>query len=299
MAKIEDHRIEKILGVNVDFGLTCDSVIEIIEKRLKDDLPPTYICTTNPEFILLANKHEDFKDIINNAFLSVPDGSGVLMAKKYVDTVSQLKKNFIRYFFEGLKIGFTSLMDPVSLEETVTGVDLTEKLCKLSHEKKYSIFFLGGWPKDRLGRTLNDQIDIATLASDKIREKYPNVQIIGSTSQFSKNEYDDEQTINFIHNCMNKHNINKLDLIFVAYNQYTQEKWLKRNIDKIPVKIGVGIGRTFDYLSGYSSKPPLLAYKYHISWLFSVIQHPWKLKRILNAFPLFPIKVYLKSLKDY
>ena len=293
-----NHYTDEILSVKIDFGLTCDENVALIEKRLLEDLPPTYICTTNPEFILLANKHADFKHIINESFLSVPDGSGVLMAKKYIDTVKPLKKNPIRYLFEGLKVGFMSLTEPNSLEETVTGVELTEKICKLSHEKNYSIFFLGGWPKDWLGRNVNDQIDISNLAANKIREKYPNVNIIGSTSQFSKNENDDAETLEFIHDCMNRHNIDQLDFIFVAYNQYTQEKWIKRNINKIPAKIGIGIGRTFDYLSGYINKPPIFTYKYHISWLFSMIQHPWKLKRVLNAFPLFPIKVYLKSLKD-
>jgi N-acetylglucosaminyldiphosphoundecaprenol N-acetyl-beta-D-mannosaminyltransferase len=139
--------------------------------------------------------------------------------------------------------------------------------------------------------------DISTLAASKIKEKYPNVNIIGSSSQFTFKKKDDDKTIKYIRKCMSESNINSLDILLVCYKQVEQEKWINRNSKKIPALVSIGVGRTFEYISGLIKKPHNITYKYNISWIYSLINEPWRLNRIINAFPLFPLRIYMESIE--
>ena len=58
----------KILGVKID-NLSLNEVLNKVEGFLKDD-KQHYIVTPNPEFLVKAQKDEEFKRILNNADLS-------------------------------------------------------------------------------------------------------------------------------------------------------------------------------------------------------------------------------------
>ena len=49
----------KILGVRVDFGLNITEVLDIVESQFLKDEKNHIICTTNPEFIMDAQKDDD------------------------------------------------------------------------------------------------------------------------------------------------------------------------------------------------------------------------------------------------
>jgi len=74
-----------------------------------------YIVTVNPEFIVRAQKDEEFRKILNEADLAIPDGIGLVWASRW-------------------------LKQP--LKEKVTGVDLVKNL--KFKVKSYRIFLLGG-----------------------------------------------------------------------------------------------------------------------------------------------------------
>jgi N-acetylglucosaminyldiphosphoundecaprenol N-acetyl-beta-D-mannosaminyltransferase len=294
---------KKILDVRVDFGLDMSGVIKIIENKLLKDNKNHLICTTNPEFIMDAQEDEEFKKIINDSSLSTPDGVGVLYAREYLKKVNRFDKNMffpIRCLFYGIWLGLSSIFFQKSKNRSrITGVDLTYEICDLSSKKGYSILFLGGRPRNSLGNfDTEDDSDMSTSAANLMREKYQGVNIVGSTSQFSRDPHDDENTIGYIKDVMNEKNINRIDFLFVAYNHVNQEKWIMRNKDKIPAKISIGCGGTFDYIVGNCALPPNSYINMDLGWLYRLIKQPWRLKRILKAFPLFPLKVYIYSIKN-
>ncbi|MFH0856698.1 MAG: WecB/TagA/CpsF family glycosyltransferase, partial [bacterium] len=86
-----------------------------ILKKIKEWLAGDkfhYITTVNPEFILEAQKDKEFKDILNNADLSIPDGMGL---------------KFAAWFF-GRNI------------YRVPGADLTKELLKIEGRKYFFIW---------------------------------------------------------------------------------------------------------------------------------------------------------------
>ncbi len=290
-----------ILGVNVDMDCDIEAVMEKIESELLQS-GSHYICTTNPEFIMSAQNDPEFREMINNADLSLPDGSGVVMADYYLKKMSEIKSNGVARFFVGLSLGLVtalgSFRKTMKFAPKVTGVRLSEEIFKSSASKAYSVFLLGGMVRDWRGEMLTSgSEDMANSTAEKIRKDYPSVNIIGASSGFSYKEIDDERTLKYIKDCMTRTGVEVLDYVLVAYGQKKQEAWIRRNISKIPCRVGVGVGGTFDYLSGVSKKPSDKITSSNLEWLFRLCTQPWRFSRIVRAFPLFPLRVFFSSLK--
>lgn len=299
----ENMESKKILGVRIDLGLGMKKVLDIIEKDLLKDEKNHIICTTNPEFVMDAQEDSDFKKIINESSLSVPDGIGVIYAKKYLDSIEKLKRNVFfpfRAFIRGVWVGLSSFFNNKEMRDSrISGVDLTYEICNLSSQKNYSVFFLGGRDKNALGKFTNSSDkDMSNLAADIMRTNYPGVNIVGASSSFNRGLEDDERTLAYIKEIMKEKGINKIDFLFVAYNHVHQEKWIMRNKDKIPAKVSVGCGGTFDFIVGNCSVPSEFYVKSNLGWLYRLLKQPWRVKRIVKAFPLFPMKVFLSSVSN-
>jgi len=288
---------KEILGVRVDFGMSMDDVLIYIENVLLKKEGTHYICTTNPEFIMEAQKDEEFKRIINQSDLSVPDGIGVVYAKDYLEKIKSFKRNVffpLKAFFAGLCIGVKEGQS----KERITGVDLTHQLCNLASRKKYNVFFLGGRAKNALGKhVIQNDKDMATEVSHILSSKYPGLNVIGATSKFSAMEKDDKATVEYIKKCMDEKNVSSIDFLFICYGHPRQEKWIARNTHLIPAHVSLGTGGTFDNIVGSIELPPTIYTSRNMGWLYRLIRQPWRIKRIFMAFPTFPLKVFRQSLK--
>ena len=131
-------RKTKILNVNIT-NETEDSILEYLFERIKKGREKTFIITPNPEILMYANSHLDYRDKLNSADIALPDGIGL-------------------FFASGVLGG--------SLKERITGVDFLEKLCQEAREKPLSMGFLGG--KD----------GVAKKAIDCLLKKYPWLDIV-------------------------------------------------------------------------------------------------------------------------
>lgn len=291
-----------IEGVRVDFGLSEKDFLGLIYKGVEEKLDSNYICTVNPEFIMKAQEDDEFKDAINSSYLSVPDGVGVLMAYKYLKSIENIsRKNILSpvlYFLKGIKVGVKSVFKTRYLGQRLAGSSLIFKMCEIAESNGWTVFLLGGWEKDKLGRMKSSSGEISKKAANKLKQKYPDLRIIGTTSEFSGKKEDDETTIKYMKRKMVKNSAEKIDLVFVGYAFGEQEKWLKRNLSKLPAKVGIGIGGTFDQITGYQRRSPKLFVNLHLEWLFRLITQPWRIKRVLTAFPYFPFRVFISSLKQ-
>lgn len=76
----------KILGVRVD-RVSLREAIKLVDEWVKQD-KKRYIVTVNPEFVMLAQKDEEFKKILNNADLAICDGAGLGLADRRLIKVS-------------------------------------------------------------------------------------------------------------------------------------------------------------------------------------------------------------------
>ena len=290
-----------ILNVKIDINNSLGNIMGVIDKLLMDG-KQHIICTTNPEFIVYAQNDNEFMSIINSSDISVPDGYGVILAYNYINRINNIHNNLnekrfksVKFFLTGIGVFIDSILSRNIEGECVKGVDLFFNICSYAEKNEKNIFLLGGWPKDIFGRKVNTDIDIASVAALKLKEKYKNLKIIGATSKMGMA---DNEKIDYIKLCMNKNNVDHIDFLFVAYGHPKQEKWISKNAHKIPARISIGVGGTFDYIVYPKKRAPEIFIKYNLEWLYRLIIQPWRIRRILNAFPIFPVKVYLSSLKS-
>jgi N-acetylglucosaminyldiphosphoundecaprenol N-acetyl-beta-D-mannosaminyltransferase len=105
----------EILGVKVD-ALGCQQTVAKIGDFLSV-ASGHFITTPNPEIVLYAHRHSEYRDILNKADLALPDGIGLLWASRAVG-------------------------EP--LKERVSGTDMVPEICRLARERGLRIALLGG-----------------------------------------------------------------------------------------------------------------------------------------------------------
>jgi N-acetylglucosaminyldiphosphoundecaprenol N-acetyl-beta-D-mannosaminyltransferase len=110
---------------------------------------PKQIITLNGEFVLTAQKNEQFREAINSADLVIPDSTNIVWA-------SRIKKT--------------------PLKEVTAGSDLVIHLAKLASETNKSIYLLGA------------KEGIAKKAGEALKKQFPDLVIAGASSADPKPE---------------------------------------------------------------------------------------------------------------
>lgn len=243
------HKVN-ILGVNID-SLSHEEYANKLEEFLFG-VKTHLIVTPNPEFCIQASHDQEFRNILNNASLAIPDGIGLKFAGWYLGK---------------------------PIKQRITGVSLVDNLCRQARDKKLSVYFLGAFK------------DAALRSAANMRHKYPGLQIAGA-----ENEYNFLGWKRSNDNIIKRINRKKPDILFLAFGAPRQEKWLAANLNKFTtVKIAVGVGGSFDYLSGAVKRAPAALSALGLEWLYRLFRQPWRAKRIYRAIIVFPAKVILSK----
>jgi N-acetylglucosaminyldiphosphoundecaprenol N-acetyl-beta-D-mannosaminyltransferase len=230
-------------------NITKDEAMEACHGFLFDG-SQHIITTPNPEMAVLALKDAEFASIFELADLCLPDGIGLIMAGKLFGT---------------------------PLKERITGSDFVWDLAGLAEKEGKSIYLLGA------------SEGVAKKASEKLKEKYPNLKIVGAESGGDVASSDNQ-------NLLDKISSASPEILFVAFGQVKQEKWIAENLSKIPsVKIAIGIGGALDFIAGNAKRAPKIIRKIGLEWLWRLILEPWRAKRIWNATIVFGWKCIFKN----
>ena len=273
------RKIIKILGVNFD-NSTEKEILEKIEKWLAPGFhlfkSKHIIVTPNPEIVLSAQKDPLKMKVLNKADLSIPDGIGILWASKFqsiLDKKDSKIKKLSKWLISLSLIPFSKTYVRSVIKERITGVDLMRKICKIAAEKGSTIFLLGAGE------------GVAELTAQKLRKFYPEIKIVGTYAGTPKPKHY-KKILKII-------NGTKPEILFVAYGAPAQEQWIYNNYKKIPsLKIAMGIGGSFDFISGVRKRAPVVMQKLGLEWLHRLCKQPSRIKRIINATVIFPIKIF-------
>src|SRR5438093_9609694 len=83
-------------------------------------------------------------------------------------------------------------------------------------------------------------------------------------------------------------------LLFLAYGAAAEEAWLARNLPGSGAIVGMGVGGTFDFISGRTRRAPRWMRERGLEWLHRLRQEPWRWRRML-ALPRFVFRVMRES----
>lgn len=265
----------KILGIPID-PLTMDQTLSKIQTNITHNIR-TFIATPNPEMILLSLRDSSFKQVLLSTDINVADGIGLLWASTYLDAVKDQKSKF-KKIATAFYYLFTIILSPSKIRQIipqrVTGSDMLKEICK-SNPTDSRFFLLGGQP------------NVNQMTSEILSQKYKLI-ISGTDSSIIG-----ETTDNSIIDKINKSDAN---VLFVAFGAPKQEMWIHKNLSHLPnIKLVVGIGGAFDFMSGIIPRAPLFMRNLGLEWLYRLIKQPSRIKRIYNASVKFPLKVISSS----
>lgn len=114
----------KILGVRVD-RVSLGEAIKLVGEWVKQD-KKRYIVTPNPEFVMLAQKDEEFKKILNQADLAIPDGAGLRLADRRLKRLTgvELMLSLIEKGYKTVLAGSAPGIAQRAAEKLMTRMDL-------------------------------------------------------------------------------------------------------------------------------------------------------------------------------
>jgi N-acetylglucosaminyldiphosphoundecaprenol N-acetyl-beta-D-mannosaminyltransferase len=296
----------KVLQINVTLD-SKDKILEEIRKYLfekskivnrKSKIPskPWVIATPNPEQVVLAEKDACFRDILNRADITIPDGVGLIWASNQLSAFSNQK-----------------------IEKRISGVDLMEKLVDLSEKESVRIALIGGrnglavdtlkclqkihpklegWAEDgpecevRDGSIILKQ-EVGSMNYEK--EGNNNPKSIHNSSFMLHNSKDYDYFNQIVKKIIDSHT----QIVFVGLGAPKQEyfidtisHWLlainsnqiaknqKLKANSLPILL-MSVGGSFDFISGRIKRAPLLIQNIGLEWVWRLFTEPWRWKRQL------------------
>ncbi|MCL4398056.1 WecB/TagA/CpsF family glycosyltransferase [Patescibacteria group bacterium] len=249
-----------VLGVNID-DISKEEALSLVSSwltgKLETSKPATskLVFTPGPEFLVTADKDAEFKKVLNSSDLNLPDGFGLKL------------------------LG--------GVEHTIAGVDFVRVLCQLAAKNGWTVGLLGG------------QTGIARLAAKNLQKSYPGLKV---TFAFDGPAADKILT--------HSDTLPYSDILFVAFGHPAQEKFLaeqkassvKRKegrldakrfpLNAIPFRIGIGVGGSFDFISGTVPEPPVMLKRLGLKWLGRLLSRPaYMAPKVFRAIVSYPLLI--------
>ncbi|MBU5279675.1 WecB/TagA/CpsF family glycosyltransferase [Ligilactobacillus animalis] len=227
-----------------------------------------FIKATQAEFLEQLKRDSQTKD---DRFIVTANPEIVLAAKDdtaYAKTIRSA--DYITADGIGIIKGAKILGDP--LPERVTGYDTLVALLAFANDHQKSVFFLGAKP------------DVLEKVLAKVKTSYPDLKIAGSCDGYFKDEAKVARQIEQA----------RPDFVFVALGFPKQEFFIAKHRELAPA-IWMGVGGSFDVLSGQTKRAPKWWIDHHLEWAYRLLKEPSRFIRML-ALPKYLLLVYRKKI---
>jgi len=171
---------------------------------------------------------------------------------------------------DGIGLKFAGWWYGQNLKYRWAGADLMKEILKIADEKKQKVFLIAN--KDGLSTWQETAMAIKKL--------YPKLKISGINISIKSTPYKIPDT--------------KHDVIFCSLGAPQQEIFLYQL--RSVAKIVMGVGGSFDFLTGKIKRAPGFFRQFGLEWLWRLMVEPkYRWKRIWRAVIIFPIKVVFKK----
>lgn len=163
---------------------------------------------------------------------------------------------------DGMSVVWASRLFGRALKERVTGIDLFERLVEHAAHRGLSMYLLGA--RDE---SVRETVELFTI-------RHPTLRVAGY-----RNGYFATSDSNAVADAIKASNA---ELLFVAMGSPAQEYWIAANLVRTGVRFALGVGGSFDHLSGRVARAPLWMQRFGLEWFHRLIHEPKRLwKRYL------------------
>ena len=225
---------------------------------------------------LYKKEAESFYKIINNnlkkekkMFIVTANPETFMMSENDDEMKNLLLDKETILVPDGIGIVKAARILEFNVKERITGIDIANKLLEYGNIEKKTIYLFGA------------KEEVIISIREVLKKDYPNLKIVGA-----KNGYVSDRDKVF-EDIIKK----EPDIILVALGIPYQEKLIYKHLSKFNKGIFVGVGGSFDVISGHKKRAPKIFIKLNLEWLYRIMKEPSRLKRFYNSNIKFLFKV--------
>lgn len=185
--------------------------------------------------------------------------------KEYLELIK--KSNYIVADGIGIVKGAKILNE--NIPERIPGIELMMDMLEYGNNNEKKVYFYGSKPE-----TIEKMVDI-------LKNKYQKLNIVGYHHGYY-NDLDNK--------IMNEVIELKPDYVFVAKGCPLQDEWIIKVLDNVDKGIFMGVGGSFDVISGNVKRAPKAWQKLNLEWLYRLLGNPQRIGRYV-ALPKFVLEV--------
>ncbi len=160
---------------------------------------------------------------------------------------------------DGIGIKIAADLLGVPLKQNVNGTDLFPRLCEMFEKRGASVFLLGGQP------------GVADRVADVISERWPQLRIAGIRDGFFTLIQEGEVAAEV--------SASGADVVLVARGVPMQDVFIDRHLHQLGVKVAIGVGGLFDFVSGRINRAPAWMRDSGLEWIYRLMQEPSRMWR--------------------
>jgi len=164
----------------------------------------------------------------------------------------------------------------LGIDTRVAGCDMVNEICRVAAEMGRSVYLLGAAP------------GVAEKAAEKLQEQIPGLQIGGIHDGYFTPE--EEPAI------IAEIRASRPAALFVGLGAPRQEKWIVEHMQQLGVPVAIGIGGSFDVISGLKARAPMWMQRCGMEWLYRSLKEPSRIPR-LCALPRILFLTFRELLK--
>jgi len=207
-----------------------------------------YVCVTGVHGVMEAQTDPELLRIHNESGLTTPDGMPMVWCSH--------------------RAGAEHV-------ERVYGPDLMLEILAVAARRGWTSFLYGG------------KEGVPELLADRLRERFPDLQIVGTYSPPFR-ELTDEEADDIV----DRINKTKPNLVWVGLSTPKQEHWMARHIDRLDANALLGVGAAFDIHAGLLPQAPPWMQRRGLEWLYRLVKEPRRLwRRYLGNNPRFVARI--------
>lgn len=269
---------QTILGVEIDNLSIAQAVEHIVELSVRPGC--RYIAKPYVEYLDAASRNEQLQDLLNNAYLSLPDGVSLNWATYFTRRTKGRLMDVLTSLF---KIIFRPLELHLGLPNYSWGTNFTWSLLEACAQAGRTVFLVGSPKSSHI-----------TATREFLESKIPGLIISGSfegkdprTGQFS-DKFKEQLTLEL--------KSRRPDVVLVAIGFPAQERLNAELQQKLDHGVLIGEGGTFDFVTfgGRIPKAPSFMQQRGLEWFWRLLREPVRFRRQLSI-PRFIWQVYARK----
>lgn len=228
---------EKRIGKNKRIEIS-NTIIDVLNMKETVNLVEKYITSKTPLHLMGVNADKINEVNKNEEMKEIVNSCGIINA-------------------DGASVVLASKYLKKPLPERVAGIDLMQELVKLCAEKGYKVYLLGA------------KQEVVEKTKEVLMDKHKNLNICGIHNGYFKKE-----NWNEISQIIKE---TRPEIVFVGITSPLKEYLIEYLQNDGNNCVFMGVGGSFDVISGNIPRAPMWMQKMNLEWLFRVMQEPKRL----------------------